>query len=76
MTAGRAAARPVQVAAGRLVLRPPCCGIPIMLARETTDLQLIHEVACQPCQRHWRVTFLADPRHGLHVCWQPARMRP
>ncbi|MGH8906205.1 MAG: hypothetical protein ACRD0K_06760 [Egibacteraceae bacterium] len=38
---------------------------PIVLARETTDLQMIHDVSCEPCKREWRVAFLGDHRHGV-----------
>ncbi|MGH8908106.1 MAG: hypothetical protein ACRD0K_16730 [Egibacteraceae bacterium] len=67
----------VWVTADRYTLWPPCaCPAPIVLAREVTDLQLIQRVACQTCRQLYQVTFVADRRHGLAVCWRPARRRP
>ncbi|MGH8908623.1 MAG: hypothetical protein ACRD0K_19535 [Egibacteraceae bacterium] len=67
----------VQVTSDRYTLRSPCaCGTLIVLAREVTDLQLIQRVACQTCQQPYQVTFVADCRHGLAVCWRRARRWP
>jgi hypothetical protein len=61
----------VHITARRYTLGPPCgCANPIALAREVTDLQLIHQITCESCGRGWRVAFLADHRQGLRVSWR------
>ncbi|MGH8906063.1 MAG: hypothetical protein ACRD0K_06025 [Egibacteraceae bacterium] len=63
----------VEVTPTRYTLRPPCCPRPLVLARDVTDIHLIHDVTCAACGVRWQLAFLGDHKVGLWVSWQPIK---
>ncbi|MGH8885544.1 MAG: hypothetical protein ACRDYX_10315 [Egibacteraceae bacterium] len=69
---------PFRVVSTRLYyeVRTPCCTRAVRLPRDVTDLTVTQDAPCAKCDLAWRVSFLSDPRDGLHASWSLPKKRP